>query len=123
MSRGLSKLQNKIIETLKTDTARDRKEWLDIGSLAYMVFDKKYGVDCFNVSGYHTEPPSESEMQSFWRSIRLLEKRGVLQARKTKVKGRICSRGGNHFTKEVKCLVLFVLPNWSKHLESDRSVV
>ena len=108
MGRGLGKLQRKILEVLANEKG---EEWYDIGSLAFQVFDSIHGVDCFRVSGYNPEKPTEVQMQSFWRAIRSLEERGLLRSKKIP-RGFWCrpgffgpKRGGVSFAKEVKLIV------------------
>lgn len=107
MGRGPGKLQRKIVEILKNEKPED---WYDVGSLAFQVFDPIHGANCFRVSGYNPEKPSESQMQSLWRAIRLLEKRGLLRSRKTP-RGFMDrssfgpKRGGISFSKEVELIV------------------
>lgn len=104
MSRGLGKVQRTILHILKD---RNAHGWYDVGSLAYQVFDPVYGAECFSVSGYNPEKPADSQMQSFWRAIRLLEERGLLESRKVP-RGLMDrssfgpKRGGISFIKEVR---------------------
>jgi hypothetical protein len=61
-------------------------EWIDAGSLAYMVFDP-IGEECFSLSGYIPKRPTQSQMQSYWRALRRLEKLGYIEVKKRQLLG------------------------------------
>ncbi len=110
MSRGFSKNQQRIIEALKYEAERG-KEWYPVSSLNYQI---KHGVDCFRRLDLVPSEPSNVEKQSYWRAIRLLEKRGIIQSRMVGFQYTYDNliewreqRGGRVRSKELKLSVEF----------------
>lgn len=83
MSRGLSKNQQKILEILKEKKEaycfhRDLENgWISCTDLIHYL---KYGMDCFENNKFLEFKFSESEKQSYWRTIRLLKKRNYIKS-------------------------------------------
>lgn len=108
MSRGLGKIQRKILELLKDY----KKEWEYYDNLFYYVI---FGINHFNkmddmhelydkdyYNEYWNKKPSESEKQSFWRSMRTLKKRSLIEIKMMTWKDCF---GAKNTGKKVKCLV------------------
>ncbi len=68
MSKGLGKVQKRIIEILKYEKERG-VEWYDIGSLTYQVVN-----DYIKIRKSDYKEPTKSEQQVVYRAIRTLEK-------------------------------------------------
>ena len=69
-----------------------------------MVFDPHH-ENCFSTQNYNPREPTAAQFQSFWRAVRSLEKRGLLQSRKVPegFMSRINEgRGGISFRKDVR---------------------
>jgi hypothetical protein len=123
MCRGFSKNQQRIIDALKYE-AKYGKEWYAVGSLIYQI---KHGVGCFNRLDLVLSEPSNVEKQSYWRSIRLLEKKGLVQSRMIIICYTIHNtfdwrehRGGRVWSKELKLSVEFKQKIvCAKHLEES----
>jgi hypothetical protein len=120
MCRGLSKTQKTIIEVLKCEKERHNREWYDVSSLMWQI---KNGLDCFSKFDFEPVEPSNVEKQSYWRAIRLLEKRGFLESRKKRATGldRIAEgRGGASTLKQVRLSVEFNSEaNCTKQLQTE----
>ncbi len=118
MGRGLGKIQRKILEILKTKE-KETTCWL----LGQYVFDCVDEVgDPIRLKGgewWQNKEPTKSQWQSLFRSLRRLNKLGIVEIKKHKFTGRINDRpyrdrekrGGQSYYKTVKCLVHGITSN------------
>lgn len=91
MSRGLGKLQKRIIERLKVHKSTVKfhqfvehevvafEGWHSIAELLHEVQDDFPTNGLWDDYNYHER--TETEKQSFWRAIRCLEKRGIIETK------------------------------------------
>jgi len=122
MSRGLSKTQKAIIKILNYETEHNKKEWYNVSSLLYQI---KNGVHCFESCDLPVEP-SYVEKQSYWRAIRSLEKKRIIESRRKIANFEDMlmreGRGGISAVKEVRLSVESNSEmNCTKHLEVEKN--
>lgn len=104
MSKGLGKMEHKIIEVLGYEYNKSQRENVYFGDLVYQVVN---GVGCFH-SNNNLLTPTNSQTQSTYRSIQSLEKKGILEIKREKVNFlNRCYRGDNlkRVIVTLKCLI------------------
>jgi hypothetical protein len=116
MSRGLGKIERKIIEALKEREKEAEKKgwdkWTFLGNLAYDVFDGEL-IDVCMSNPFSTgdviigEEPTRAQYVSVWRAVKSLERKGVVQT-KREIAG-FMERNTGHEWGGVSCLVKVML--------------
>jgi len=118
MSRGLGKIQRRILEALEYEVDKNKKKLRDAGSLNYQVVN---GVGYWNdedelTNGmtraekreyFKNSKPTESQYQSIARAIRSLEKSGSIHSWQVIGDGWSSSNKGGDTHKKMICLMRF----------------
>lgn len=124
MGRGLGRIQKDILHILGKELQSEHgikyrsyfKElnrylqvegWYDALSLTWQIVN---GEDCFNKDHWEevrnpSRKPTEAELQSVWRAIRCLEKRGLIESRKALGDIPYGNRGGCRCVKILRLKV------------------
>jgi len=108
MSKGLGKIQRKILEVLGNIdshwcSAKDfAQRWVSLNILILAV----YHAERINPRARVGKEFSNSEHRRIWESVRMLEKRGLVEVRMEKIKGSgiEARRGGIQLWLEVRKL-------------------
>ncbi len=118
MSRGLGQIQRKILDFFNSEYAKKYdKEGTSVSFLCGWVFDCKDEVgDLVRLPGgewWQRKEPTNAQYQSFCRSLRQLQKRGMVEITKIPCRNgsayrdrdRHDQRGGQSYYNFVKCLI------------------
>lgn len=107
MGRGIGKIQKRILEVLKTIDSQwcsnkdFTQRWISLNILALAVYDKP-----LNPTARRGKDYSLNEHRRIWGSVKSLERRGLVETRKEKIKGSgiEARRGGLQLWLEVRVI-------------------